>query len=280
MKKNFGKAIRIFLIDGNPNGRMTCELSNWTGKAYKIPKIEIKNCGDRQDLKNPGVYFLFGKDEEDDDLVYIGEAEDILVRLNQHVSQKDFWTETIAFISKDENLNKAHIKYLEYRLFEIAKAAQRYKILNGNTPTQSSISELDQAEMEEFIDNVKLLVNTLGHRVFDDKPEINSIEKEEILYLETGNGDRACKAFGMQTIEGFLGSKGSKIAEETTFSLQKSIQQKIENLISNRIIKDFVFTENYTFPSPSAAASVVSGRSANGLKEWKTKEGILLKDLK
>jgi len=196
MKKNFGKAIRIFLIDGNPNGRMTCELSNWTGKAYKIPKIEIKNCGDRQDLKNPGVYFLFGKDEEDDDLVYIGEAEDILVRLNQHVSQKDFWTETIAFISKDENLNKAHIKYLEYRLFEIAKAAQRYKILNGNTPTQSSISELDQAEMEEFIDNVKILVNTLGHRVFDDKPEINSIEKEEILYLETGNGDRACKAVG------------------------------------------------------------------------------------
>lgn len=101
MKKNFGKAIRIFLIDGKPNGRMTCELSNWTGKAYKIPKIEIKNCADRQDLKNPGVYFLFGKDEEDDGLVYIGEAEDILVRLNQHVSQKDFWTETIAFISKD-----------------------------------------------------------------------------------------------------------------------------------------------------------------------------------
>ena len=259
---------------------MTCELSNWTGKAYKIPKIEIKNCADRQDLKNPGVYFLFGKDEEDDDLVYIGEAEDILVRLNQHVSQKDFWTETIAFISKDENLNKAYIKYLEYRLFEIAKVAQRYKILNGNTPTQSSISELDQAEMEEFIDNVKLLVNTLGHRVFDDKPEINSIEKEEILYLETGNGDRACKAVGMQTIEGFLVSKGSKIAEETTPSLQKSIQQKIENLISNGIIKDFVFTENYTFSSPSMAASIVSGRSANGLKEWKTKEGILLKDLK
>ena len=80
--------------------------------------------------------------------------------------------------------------------------------------------------MEEFIDNVKILVNTLGHRVFDDKPEINSIEKEEILYLETGNGDRACKAVGMQTIDGFLVSKGSKIAEETTFSLQKSIQKK------------------------------------------------------
>ena len=86
--------------------------------------------------------------------------------------------------------------------------------------------------------------------------------------------------FGMQTIEGFLVSKGSKIAEETTFSLQKSIQQKRENLISNGIIKDFVFTENYTFSSPSMAASIVSGRSANGLKEWKTKEGVLLKDLK
>ena len=166
MKKNFGKAIRIFLIDGNPNGRMTCELSNWTGKAYKIPNIEIKNCNDREDLKSPGVYLLLGKNEDGKGLVYIGEAENILTRLNQHVSGKDFWTETIAFISKDKNLNKAHIKYLENRLFDIAKSVDRYDIHNENKPTQSSISELDQAEMEEFIENIKLLTNTLGHKVW------------------------------------------------------------------------------------------------------------------
>lgn len=279
---SFGKAIRIFLIDGNPNGRMTCELSNWTGKAYKIPRIEVKNCSDRSDLKNTGIYLLFGKDEEGKDLVYIGEAEDILVRLNQHLSQKDFWNEVIVFISKDENLNKAHIKYLEYRLFEIAKSCKRYIILNGNTPTQSSISELDQAEMEEFIVNAKLLVNTLGHKVFENKLNIKSVEKESLLYLEIEGKDkgRACSAIGKQTLEGFLVSKGSKIAEETVVSFSNSLKIMRDDLISEGIIKDFIFTEDYSFSSPSAAASLISGRSANGLIEWKTKEGVLLKNIK
>lgn len=95
----FGKTIKIFLIDGEPNGRMSCEFSNWSGKAYKIPRIKVKDCSDRNDLVSTGVYLLFGKDEEGKDLVYIGEAESILKRLNQHLNQKDFWHETIVFIS-------------------------------------------------------------------------------------------------------------------------------------------------------------------------------------
>ena len=175
----FGKTIKIFLIDGDPNGRMSCELSNWTGKAYKIPRIKIKECTDRDDLTSTGVYLLFGKDEQGKDQVYIGEAESILKRLNQHLTQKDFWNETIVFISKDENLNKAHIKYLENRLHEIAKKANRYTVENSSTPTQSSISESDRAEMEEFIDNIKMLVNTLGHKVFEEKREYKPIQKQE-----------------------------------------------------------------------------------------------------
>jgi len=157
---NFAKTIKIFLIDGDPNGRLSCELSNWTGKAYKIPRIKIKDCTDRSDLKNTGVYLLFGKDEEGKDQVYIGEAETILNRLSQHLNQKDFWNETIVFISKDENLNKAHIKYLENNLYLLAKKVNRYKIENTVTPSQSTISEPDQAEMEEFIENIKLFLGT------------------------------------------------------------------------------------------------------------------------
>lgn len=148
----FGKTIKIFLIDCDPNGRMSCELSNWTGKAYKIPRIKVKSCTDRDDLNSTGVYLLFGKDDDGKNLVYIGEAETILKRLNQHLNQKDFWNETVVFISKDENLNKAHIKYLENRLYDIAKNANRYRVENYNTPTLSSISEPDQAEMEEFLE--------------------------------------------------------------------------------------------------------------------------------
>lgn len=175
----FGKTIKIFLIDGDPNGRMSCELSNWSGKAYKIPRIKIKDCTDRNDLNSTGVYLLFGKDDEGKDLVYIGEAESILKRLNQQLNAKDFWNEAIIFISKDENLNKAHIKYLENRLHDIAKSANRYRIDNFIIPTQSSISESDRAEMEEFIEYIKMLVNTLGHKVFDEKENSNQSKNKK-----------------------------------------------------------------------------------------------------
>lgn len=183
----FGKTIKLFLIDGEPSGRLTCELSNWTGKAYKVPRIKIKDCSDRQDLINPGVYLLFGKNETGRDLVYIGEAESVYKRLIQHLTQKDFWTESIIFISKDENLNKAHIKYLENRLYELAKAVNRYQIENTSIPTQSSIAESDRAEMEEFIENIKILTNTLGHKVFEEKERLkhhnNRQRKLSILKL-------------------------------------------------------------------------------------------------
>lgn len=68
----YGKTIKLFLIDGEPNGRMTCELSNWTGKAYRIPRTEVRKCADRSDLENTGVYLLLGKDQNENNLVYIG----------------------------------------------------------------------------------------------------------------------------------------------------------------------------------------------------------------
>ena len=273
----FGKTIKIFLIDGDPNGRMSCELSNWTGKAYKIPRIKIKDCSDRSDLNTTGVYLLFGKNEEGNDLVYIGEAENVLVRLNQHLSSKDFWKETIVFISKDENLNKAHIKYLENRLHDLGTKTNRYVIENGCTPTLSSISESDRAEMEEFIENIKLMVNTLGHKVFEDKRELSTSRKDkELLYIKSSRG---CDAIAEQTSEGFLVLQGSKIADSVTPSISKSIKDVRLDLINKNIIVDYEFKEDYIFSSPSYAATIVMGRSANGLTEWKTIDGRILKSL-
>ena len=256
---------------------MSCELSNWTGKAYKIPRIKIKDCSDRSDLNSTGVYLLFGKNEEGKDLVYIGEAENVLVRLNQHLSSKDFWKETIVFISKDENLNKAHIKYLENRLHDIGTKTNRYAIENGCTPTLSSISESDRSEMEEFIENIKLLVNTLGHKVFEDKREnATSSNFRETLYIKSTRG---CDAFGEQTSEGFVIFKGSKIGESMTPSTSLSIKNFRQELIDKNIIQNFEFTEDFIFSSPSYAATIALGRSANGLTEWKTIDGRILKNL-
>ena len=280
----FYKTIKIFLIDGDPNGRMSCELSNWSGKAYKIPRVRIKDSTDRSDLSSTGVYLLFGKDDDGKDQVYIGEAESVLKRLNQQLTLKDFWNEAIVFISKDENLNKAHIKYLENRLHEIAKNANRYKIDNSVIPTQSSISESDRAEMEEFIEYIKMLVNTLGHKVFDEKREFKPKQnegffKEEFFYI---NAARGAEGVGEPTSDGFVVFKGSKAAGSTVTSMTSSFITLRQKLIEEEVVIDkgsfLEFPEDYIFICSSAAASIVLGRNANGLTEWKLKSGKTLKE--
>ncbi|NRT13374.1 GIY-YIG nuclease family protein [Flavobacterium sp. 14A] len=274
-----GKTIKIFLIDGDSNGRMSCELSNWTGKAYKIPRINIKECSDRDDLNNTGIYLLFGKDDEDNDLVYIGEAESVFSRLKQHLSGKEFWNEAIIFISKDDNLNKAHIKYLENRLHDIAVTSKRYKVENSIIPTQSSISESDRAEMEEFIGYVKILVNTLGHKVFDEKRIVRVQVKQDVFYIKAARG---AEGQGEPTPDGFLIFKGSKAAHLITASLSPSLVKNRQKLIENGLLVDkgdyYEFVEDYIFSSPSYAAATLMGRSANGQTEWKLTDGRSLKD--
>lgn len=258
---------------------MTCELSNWTGKAYKIPRIKVKDCADRDDLTNPGVYLLFGKDESTSDIVYIGEAESVFKRLIQHLTQKDFWHEAIVFISKDENLNKAHIKYLENRLFEIARKVNRYRVDNSTTPTLSSIAESDRAEMEEFISNIKMLVNTLGHKVFDEKREQKANVKQKSFYIKAARG---AKGQGEPTSDGFVVFKGSHAAGSTVTSMTQNLISLRLKLFDQGFLVDkgeyLEFLEDYIFTSPSTAASVVLGRNANGLTEWKLNDGTTLKD--
>lgn len=274
----FGKTIKIFLIDGDPNGRMTCELSHWTGKAYKIPRNKIKDCKDRADLFNTGVYLLLGKDADGNDAVYIGEAETILNRLNQHLAQKDFWNEAVVFVSKNENLNKAHIKYLENRLHDIAGTVNRYKIENSNIPTLSSISESDRAEMEEYIENIRLLVNTLGHKVFEQKREIKTETVSNIFHI---NAARGAQATGEPNSDGFLVFRGSKASLDTVPSLSVSFITLRNKLIGKGILiahdDHYEFAEDYIFTSPSLAATTVMGRNANGLTEWKLLNGTTLK---
>lgn len=280
--RNFGKTIKIFLVDGEPNGRMTCELSNWTGKALKIPRKKIKESSDRPELENTGIYILFGKSHksENKELAYIGEAEGIYKRLNQHLSAKDFWNEALVFVSKDENLNKAHIKYLESRLHEIAIKVNRYDLENGNIPPRSIISESDQAEMEEFLENIKLLVNSLGFKIFEELRK-NQTTEEQIRSTFYINSARGANAKGQITNEGFVVLKDSEIATSLTNSFPTNWINVKQSLINDQIItpidNKLIFKEDYLFSSPSAAAAVVMGRSANGLTEWKLNDGRILK---
>ena len=152
----YGKSIELFLANGTADSLITAELSNWNGKAIKIPRIEVSDCK-RDDIKGAGVYFLFCKEEDDSDSVYIGESETIQERLNQHIrdynadKEKFYWTTAVIFLGRD--LNKALIRYLEDRFVQIARESKRYKVLTKNTYGKTVMKESQTAAMEEFIDN-------------------------------------------------------------------------------------------------------------------------------
>lgn len=282
-----GRNLKIFLMDGSASGRWMCELSNWTGKAYKIPRTSYKKSIDREELRNPSVYFLFGYDDENGKpLVYIGETEDAIQRLGDHIKneKKDYWVEAIVFISKDDHLNKAHIKYLESRFYEIARDVDRYEVMNTTPPKRSTVSEAEQSEMEEFIDNAKLVVSALGHKVFE--PLIPVIETVQVvddeaisdyLYLKTNKG---LSATGLVAPDGFIVLRDSTI--NNSFS-EKSLSENIIKLrkqyLNDGTVINNVFMKDTLFSSPSAAADFIFGYSASGPRSWKNSKGKSLKEL-
>lgn len=269
---NFGKSIRIFLMDnGMPSGRWSCELSNWTGKAYKIPRNKVIDCSDRPDLLNTGIYFLIGRDEDEKELIYIGESDSILNRLKQHLD-KDYWTECIVFISKDDFLNKAHIKYMENRFHNMAVNAKRYIIMNAGAPTKSSLSKADIAELEEFMYNARLIVNILGFRAFE--PLLESSEKNDIETLSLSVA--GIYASGRVTSEGFVVLAGSSICKNPAPSMIKTLARRAQLTKEGKIDENNKLEEDILFSSPSAAASFVLGYSVSGPATWKNYQGKTL----
>ena len=275
----FNKTIQMFIFDGDPNGRIMCELSNWNGRVYKIARSELKMFSDRADANNTGIYFLFGKNEMNKDTVYIGEAERVLDRLKQHINDTNYWNDCIAVISKDNLLNKAHVKFLEHKFYKQAVESGRFVIVNSTVPTLSSVSEYDEAMLEEFISNTKLLVNTLGYKAFESISLNNSNANNGVAVFHI-KAARGADAFGYTVSDGFVVKKDSVIAASTTPSMSESLIRLRNNLIDDGTIDPTnKFTKDYIFTSPSLAAAVVMGRNANGRTEWKTNEGLTIKQL-
>lgn len=268
----FGKNIKLFLLDGEVNGRWICELSNWTGKAYKIPRNLLRECFLRNELQGPGIYFLFGLQEDECPIVYIGESENLYERLVQHLNLKDYWNECIALFSKDENLNKAHIKYLEHKFYILAKDANRYIVKNENVSTKSAISEAEEAELEEFIHNARIIIGTLGYKTFEPVAVYN--DNNDNYYLERSKGQSG-KGVGKVTSEGFVVFKGAYVKPKLLPSASKWVSDLREKNKDN--IKDNYTTEDILFSSPSAVSAFLCGGTSNGLLEWKTQDGLELK---
>ena len=279
----YRKAIELFLVNGTADSLITAELSNWNGKALKIPRIEVAACN-RDDIAQAGVYFLFCKEDDGSDSVYIGEAENVKERLVQHIrdyqaeKEKYYWSTAVIFIGRD--LNKALIRYLENRFVEIARACKRYKVLTKNTYRNTVMKESQVAVMEEFVDNVKILINTLGYKVLEPlvqtDTDANVTEEEQDLFISSGS----VTASGKVTSEGFVVYKGSVVNAKTSAkSLTSSMVKLREKLFADGKVKDLTTTEDILFSSSSAAADFIMGYSVSGPRTWKTKDGRSLKEI-
>ena len=284
----YGKTIELFLVNGSADSLITAELSNWNGKAIKIPRIEVAACS-REDITQAGVYFLFCKEEDGSDSVYIGEAENVKERLVQHLrdyqaeKEKYYWTTAVIFIGRD--LNKALIRYLENRFVEIARSCKRYIVLTKNTYKNTVMKESQIAVMEEFVDNVKTLINALGYKVLEPlnkpitgiKEQGKDSDREDLsLHLErTIKGVGKVEADGIRTAEGFVVLQGSHISmeDDNTIPAVLKEQRRKAKMIGG------VLQEDVLFSSPSYAAMFVIGKSANGLVSWKDAEGRSLKEI-
>ena len=278
----YGKSIELFLVNGTADSIITAELSNWNGKAIKIPRIEVAACS-REDITQPGVYFLFCKEDDGSDSVYIGEAENVKDRLIQHLhdyqvdKEKYYWNTAVIFVGRD--LNKALIRYLENRFVDIARKNKRYLVLTKNTYRNTVMKESQIAVMEEFIDDVKVLINTLGYKVLKplvkNEATVASVE-DEVLSLSTGS----VSASGKVTTEGFVVFKGAVINEKTsTKSLSAGIQKLRQEILDSGKVQNWKTTEDILFSSSSAAACFILGYSVSGPQTWKAKDGSTLKDV-
>lgn len=279
------KSINMFLMDGDVNGRIKCTLANWTGLAFKIPRTSLDLCKDRPELKQTGVYFLFGKDESTDkNVVYVGQAgnrkngEGVLYRLFEHNrdSKKDYWTEAIAISTSNDSLGSTEISYLEHRFCQLAKEANRYVVKNGNDPTPGNPSEEKESELEDFIEYCILVVGLLGHKVFVPLVSIKESDKQESQELYCTR--KGINSIGVRTADGFVVKKGSLITDKLTNTCPEHVIRKREKY-KELINDDFILLDDILFNTPSGAAAFVCGSSANGNLEWKTADGITLKDL-
>ena len=273
------KTIQIFLPDGSPRSIRIAEITSRIAKAVQIPRNKIKEAGTREEVSQPGVYFLFGYKDDSENIpaVYIGEAENSLKRITQHNQSLEFWHTAIILISKTNHLTKSHIKYLESYSYEITKKLGRYDVINSSIPSKPHITETVEADLHDYFDDSRVLLSTLGYPIFE---EIKIEDKRKLIYCE-GKG---AKATGFYSDDGLMVMKNSTASIEETKTVSNWIKNLRKDLIgSNVLIKEndfYRFEKDYLFKSPSSAAASVLGREANGWIEWKDEKGNNLNQIK
>lgn len=281
MSTALGRSLELFYIDGRPDGMLTAEMFNWTGHVLVAPRTQIAAAFQRPEARFTGIYLLLGE-QEGEPRAYIGEGEDIGARIRSHDVGKDWWTSAALVTTAGDQLNKAHVRYLEARLIAQARAIGRVPLDNSNTPALPGLSEADRAKMETFIENLLIVLPAVRVDMFIQRarPKTTAISSAVpvaqaparwssparfILELRK----HGVRATAVVADGEFIVEAGSMARPTHGASSYSALHRELLRAAVLVPVNDhFRFAQNYAFRSPSAAAAVVTGRSANGTTSW------------
>ncbi|WP_420101503.1 GIY-YIG nuclease family protein [Bosea sp. (in: a-proteobacteria)] len=284
----FGRSIQLFLVDGSPNGLMIASIHGWTGSILLSNQSNFGRLLARHEVDRTGVYILYGPDPENPLKMrtYIGEADSVRERIAQSAGARAFWEHAVVITTSDEALTKGHVRYLEARLIEMAKAAGRVQLDNGQAPDaeRRRLPEADRANMEAFLANLRVVLPTIGLDLLKPRPQLTQSSAGEVV--TPSNSDvvfeivhrSGVKASAIEVDDEFIVRSGSE-ARKDTQNVGRGYQGLKDELIAQGVLatsfdgSKFIFARDFGFSSPSAAAAVVLDRNANGRIEWKTADG-------
>lgn len=284
-----GRSIKVYLAGGTPGGLLTAEIGNWTGHVVAAPRSDLAGLLRREEARRTGVYLLIGEgsDNAARPRVYVGESDDVSSRLRYHAQdeRKDFWERAIVLTSKDANLTKAHVRYLESRFIALAHQAGRASIENGSQPPPPPLPEADVSDMEYFVEQARIILPVLGVNVFrsvarwSDPPASEPVTPDapppdvspvfEFGLRSGGIAARAQEIDGEFTVlegstarAGWSGNPGGYEQVHERLRLDGSLASTDDDQV-------LVFTRSTVFTSVSAAAATVVGREENGRRGWR-----------
>lgn len=276
------KTIQIFLPDGEPRGIRIAEITTRIVQAVQVPRARLDRIMDRRELSHIGVYFLFGEPgERAKPTAYIGQTEDLKTRFKKHHADREFWTSAVFIISKTDSFTLAHIRYLEWHAIKQANEAARYALENGNDGSRPYITEPMEADVLDAFETASTLLSTLGYPIFEPVAGRAISKAERTTYFCAGP---EAKGVGRMVEDGFVVFKDSIARAEIVSSAHKYIATKRQAMLSSGILvpegsSSLRFTEDYLFDSPSGAAMLLLGRTANGWVEWRTQDGQTLDEV-
>lgn len=290
-----GKQVKLFLVDGTPGGLTTAEITNWTGHVLAGPRSDLARLLGRDEARRTGVYLLLGEgDGVGEGRLYVGEADDVATRLRTHERTKDFWDRVVVITSKDTNLTKAHVRYLEASLIRLAATAQRMELTNGTAPPQPNLPEADASDMDYFVGQLQIVLPVLGINAFRGRktkpaaPVAPEPVESPVFHLRVAKSHIYARATQIDGEFTLLEGSTTVPSWERTGGTEKvrSIYARLRAQFEKLVETDAIIVEgrhgrvarDIVFPSSSAAGAIVTGRSCNGRTSWVTDDGLTFGD--